>query len=112
MSKSVNINFNYPNPENVDFSTEVQPILNTYCIACHNEETQYNNNGLILTDGFGYSSYENLMLGGNNGSPVIPFNAQKVCYIRLLITLYIQMIMEFIKCHIFLFKYLKIISMS
>lgn len=77
VSKSVNINFNYPNPENVDFSTEVQPIFNTYCIACHNEETQYNNNGLILTDGFGYSSYENLILGGNNGSPVIPFNAQE-----------------------------------
>ena len=39
-----------------------KPIFNSFCINCHNEESQYNDNGLVLTDGL--ELHENLMIGG------------------------------------------------
>lgn len=67
------ITYNYDgfNYSNIDYANQVKPIFNSFCINCHNEESQYNDNGLVLTDGFGRTSYENLMIGGNSGSPVV-----------------------------------------
>lgn len=78
------ITYDYPEPLNVNYQSDIKPIFNFYCVACHNEQEQYNDNGLILTDGFGRTSYENLILGGNNGSPVIPFNYQESLLFQVL----------------------------
>ena len=48
---------------NIDYNTEIQPILNIYCIDCHG-----NMGGLNLT------SYENIMEGGLSGDVIVPYN--------------------------------------
>ena len=47
----------------IDYNSEIQSIFNSKCTNCHG-----NSGGLDL------SSYSNLMLGGNNGDVIIPFN--------------------------------------
>ena len=47
----------------VDYDSEIQPIFNLKCTQCHG-----NSAGLNL------SSYENIMMGSNNGDVVIPYN--------------------------------------
>ena len=55
---------------NVNYYTQIEPIFNAYCLACHNGEFQYNNNGLVM------DSYIDLMAGGNSGPPIIPFDSE------------------------------------
>lgn len=59
-----------PNTTNIDYISDIQPIFNYYCLVCHNEEEQYNNNGLDL------STYEGTIEGGNSNSPVVPFDSE------------------------------------
>lgn len=47
----------------VDYHTQIQPLLNNSCISCHGWS-----GGLNLT------SYDNIMNGGNTGSAIIPFD--------------------------------------
>ena len=47
----------------VDYNTEIQPILNLYCTNCHGG-----------SGGLNLSSYDNLMNGGNSGQSVIPYD--------------------------------------
>jgi len=47
----------------VDYNSEIQPIFNSKCTQCHG-----NSAGLNL------SSYENIMMGSNNGDVVIPYD--------------------------------------
>ena len=70
--------FEYPEPENVDYYSEVQPILNYYCLGCHNYNEQYNNNGLIL------ENYETLMQGGPSSSTIIPGSPENSILYRIL----------------------------
>ena len=54
----------------VDYNSEIQPIFNTSCVSCHNSDSpNYSNHQLNLT------SYAGLMLGGESGSVVVPFDA-------------------------------------
>ncbi len=54
----------------VDYNSEIQPIFNTSCVSCHNSDSpNYSNHQLNLT------SYVGLMLGGESGSVVVPFDA-------------------------------------
>ena len=55
---------------NVNYYTQIEPIFNAYCLACHNGEFQYNNNGLVM------DSYIDLTAGGNSGPPIIPFDSE------------------------------------
>jgi hypothetical protein len=47
----------------VDYDSEVQPLFNSKCTQCHG-----NSAGLNL------SSYDNIMIGSNNGDVVIPYD--------------------------------------
>ena len=47
----------------VDYDSQIQPIFNSKCTQCHG-----NSVGLNL------SSYDNIMMGSNNGDVVIPYN--------------------------------------
>ena len=47
----------------IDYYSEIQPLLNNNCISCHG-----GSGGLSLT------SYENIMSGGNSGAVIIPFD--------------------------------------
>src|SRR5215470_4036290 len=49
------------------FSTDVSPILQKNCVACHSSTTKM---GDLVMD-----SYDSLMKGGTHGSPVVPHNA-------------------------------------
>ncbi|MDC0145010.1 hypothetical protein OAI93_00230 [bacterium] len=48
--KSVFIPPIYDELFNIDYQSQVQPIFNSFCISCHNEDFQYNNNGYIFTN--------------------------------------------------------------
>jgi len=56
-------NYSSTSAENVDYSTQIQPIFNSRCTSCHGGA-----GGLNLT------SYNNLMNGGNSGDVVIPYD--------------------------------------
>ena len=47
----------------IDYNSQIQPIFDSKCIQCHG-----NSAGLNL------SSYENIMMGSNNGDVVIPYD--------------------------------------
>ena len=47
----------------VDYSSQIQPIFNSECTQCHGNAA-----------GLNLSSYENIMLGSNNGDMVIPYD--------------------------------------
>ena len=47
----------------VDYNSEIQPILNSKCVQCHG-----NSAGLNL------GTYDNIMAGSNNGAVIIPFD--------------------------------------
>ncbi len=68
-SKTVSIEFQTEEYENLNYYADIQPILNAYCVGCHLQDEQYNNNGLIL------ENYDFLMEGGNNGPSIIPFDS-------------------------------------
>ena len=54
----------------IDYELEIQPIFDGNCINCHNPSSQsWNNHELNLT------SYAGLMLGGESGNVVVPFDA-------------------------------------
>ena len=63
-------------PVNVDYYNEVVPIFQSYCVSCHLEDFQYNDNGLAL------DSYLNLMRGGNTGPAIIPFDAENSLLVK------------------------------
>ena len=54
---------NYYSTSSIDYSTQIQPILNSSCTSCHGGA-----GGLSLT------SYNNAMNGGNSGDVVIPYD--------------------------------------
>ena len=56
-------NYSSTSEENVDYSTQIQPIFNSRCISCHGSA-----GGLNLT------SYNNVMNGGNSGDVIIPYD--------------------------------------
>ena len=47
----------------VDYSSQIQPIFNSACTQCHGNAA-----------GLNLSSYENIMLGSNNGDMVVPYD--------------------------------------
>ena len=47
----------------VDYSSQIQPIFNLACTQCHGNAA-----------GLNLSSYENIMLGSNNGDMVVPYD--------------------------------------
>ena len=54
----------------VSYIDEIQPIFNTSCVSCHaSDSPNYSNHQLDLT------SYSELMIGGESGSVVVPFDA-------------------------------------
>ena len=53
----------------VDYSTQIQPILNDNCMSCHNYGGAY-------FGGVDLSSYDSLMAGGHSGDIVIPGDHQ------------------------------------
>lgn len=57
----------------VDYSSEIQPIFNVVCINCHGTS-----GGLSLT------SFDNLMVGGNHGDVVTPFDADNSILVQKL----------------------------
>ena len=54
-------------PRNISFSTDVQPILQKYCLDCH-----VPGGAGYLASGFDMSSYETFMKGGKFGTFVVP----------------------------------------
>jgi len=63
---SIILNFSF----SVDYIEEIQPMFNASCTSCHNSASpSYDDHQLDL------SSYLGLMLGGESGSVVIPFDA-------------------------------------
>jgi len=57
----------------VDYNSDIQPIFNSACTSCHG-----NSAGLNL------SSYDNVMMGANNGDVVIPYDhASSELWIRI-----------------------------
>ncbi|GAB4121057.1 MAG: hypothetical protein Fur0040_00890 [Sideroxydans sp.] len=63
----------------VSFKKDVQPILNDYCVSCHQPGGKgYVKSGLDLT------SYENLMKGTRFGKVVIPGDSENSTFTKLL----------------------------
>ena len=56
-------NYSSTSVENVDYSSQIQPIFNSRCTSCHG-----GSGGLNLT------SYNNLMIGGHSGDVVISYD--------------------------------------
>ena len=56
-------NYSSTSEENVDYSTQIQPIFNSRCNSCHGSA-----GGLNLT------SYNNVMNGGNSGDVIMPYD--------------------------------------
>ena len=56
-------NYSSTSAENVDYSTQIQPIFNSRCTSCHGG-----------AGGLNLSSYDNVMNGGNSGDAVIPYD--------------------------------------
>ena len=48
----------------IDFQTQVQPILESACVSCHNKESAEGD--------FRLDSYDQLMVGGSNGPAIVP----------------------------------------
>ena len=59
-----------------DFETSIQPILDRYCVECHNDERP--KAGLNLSHGSG------LLAGSRDGAVVVPFRPQESLLLRLL----------------------------
>jgi WD40 repeat protein len=57
-----------------DFARDVMPILETNCLRCHNTAKQ--EGGLLL------ESFDDLMKGGDDGSPIVPGDADGSALIR------------------------------
>jgi WD40 repeat protein len=57
-----------------DFGRDVMPILETNCLRCHNTAKQ--EGGLLL------ESFDDLMKGGDDGSPIVPGDADGSALIR------------------------------
>lgn len=68
-------------PGDVSFKRDVMPILQDYCVSCHNPSPTakgYAKSGLDLT------SYEGLMKGTKFGKVVIPGDSQASTFTKLL----------------------------
>jgi len=63
-----------PLPAPPDFGRDVMPILETNCLRCHNTAKQ--EGGLLL------ESFEDLMKGGDDGSPIVAGDAEGSALIR------------------------------
>ena len=63
---SIILNFSF----SVNYIEDIQPIFNASCTSCHDTDSEnYTNHQLDLT------SYSGVMLGGESGDSVIPFDA-------------------------------------
>ena len=58
-----------------DFATHVAPLLQKYCLACHDAKEA---NGEFILDG-----YERLMKGGEHGAPIVAGDPDKSLLVRL-----------------------------
>ena len=56
-------NYSSTSEENVDYSTQIQPIFNSSCTNCHG-----------VSGGLNLTTYDNVMNGGNSGDVVIPYD--------------------------------------
>ena len=60
----------------VSFANQVFPILQTYCVECHG--------GQRTREGLNMTSYDNLLAGSDNGTVLIPGNANESLFIDLI----------------------------
>jgi hypothetical protein len=68
-----------PEPNEVSFQRDVQPILHDYCVSCHQPGGKgYVKSGLDLT------SYQGTMKGTKFGAVVIPGNSEASTFTKLL----------------------------
>lgn len=54
----------------ISFSKDVAPILNKFCVTCHNADDQHPSE-LYMDD------YESLMKGGKHGKAIVPGNSKQ-----------------------------------
>lgn len=54
----------------ISFSKDVAPILNKFCVTCHNADDQHPSE-LYMDD------YESLMKGGKHGKAIVPGNSKE-----------------------------------